>query len=406
VTKRVLISRAGIAGCCLAWWLDQSGYAVTLVEQAEEPRRGGYVIDFWGLGFDVAERMGPLDTLRQGDLDIQDFLVVDGRGRRVTGINQGALQQLTEGRLMSLQRSAVALALYDAVSGRIACRFNDSVHNLEETSNGVDVTLRSGLADRYDLVFGADGLHSAVRQVAFGDQKRFERYLGYYVAAFTAPAYPHRDPHSYVTYARPGRQIWRVTLNEDACVFLLLVAEPDPKAFQAHDAPSQKKILNQLFVDTGWEAAEVLGALDRATDLYFDRVSQINLPHWTKGRIALLGDACACPSLLAGEGSSMAMAEAYTLAGELRAANGDHVRAFQTYEQRLRPYVERKQKGARGFAGSFVPKTALGLWLRNLTLDATTRLHLTRLVFGAQLSDPLRLANYGPMSSSSDLRIH
>ena len=102
----------------------------------------------------------------------------------------------------------------------------------------------------------------------------------------------------------------------------------------------------------------------------------------------------------------MVMAEAYTLAGELRAANGDHVRAFQTYEQRLRPYVERKQKGARGFAGSFVPRTALGLWLRNLTLDATTRLHLTRLVFGAQLSDPLRLADYGPMSSSSDLRIH
>jgi 2-polyprenyl-6-methoxyphenol hydroxylase-like FAD-dependent oxidoreductase len=110
--------------------------------------------------------------------------------------------------------------------------------------------------------------------------------------------------------------------------------------------------------------------------------------------VALLGDACACPSLLAGEGSSMAMAEAYTLAGELHAGGGDHVAAFGAYERRLRPYVERKQKAARGFASSFVPKTAFGLWLRNLSLVATTTLGLTSLLFRNQLGDPLKLANY------------
>ena len=399
MNKRVLISGAGIAGCCLAWWLDKYGYDVTLIEQAKEPRRGGYVIDFWGLGFDVAERMQLLDTLRQGDLDIHKFLVVDEAGRQITGINQGALQQLTGGRLMSLQRSAVALALYDAIKDRIAIRFNDSVEDLQEGSDGIEVQLRGGDTDRYDLVFGADGLHSSVRRLAFGDQKRFERYLGYRVAAFSAPGYQHRDPHVYVTYARPGRQIWRVTLDDDTCVFLLLVAEPDPDAFEAHDAASHKNTLRRLFADAGWEATEVLAALDKTTDLYFDRVSQIDIPNWTKGRVALLGDACACPSLLAGEGSSMAMAEAYTLAGELQAAGGDHLRAFKTYEQRLRPYVERKQKGARGFAGSFVPKTAIGLWLRNLSLETVRRLGLTGLLFGAQLRDPLKLTNYGPLSS-------
>jgi 2-polyprenyl-6-methoxyphenol hydroxylase-like FAD-dependent oxidoreductase len=295
---------------------------------------------------------------------------------------------------MSLQRSAVALGLYGALRDRVAVRFDDSVEDLEETSGGVNVRFRSGGADRYDLVFGADGLHSAVRRIVFGDQKGFEHYLGYRVAAFTATGYPHRDPHAYVTYGKPGRQIWRVTLADDACVFLLLVAEPDPEAFLAHDAASQKQILKRVFADAGWEATEVLAALDNAADLYFDRVSQIELPAWTKGRVALLGDACACPSLLAGEGSSMAMAEAYTLAGELHAGGGDHVAAFGAYERRLRPYVERKQKAARGFASSFVPKTAFGLWLRNLSLVATTTLGLTSLLFRNQLGDPLKLASY------------
>jgi 2-polyprenyl-6-methoxyphenol hydroxylase-like FAD-dependent oxidoreductase len=394
MTKRVLISGAGIAGCCLAWWLDRYGYEVTLVEQAAEPRRGGYVIDFWGLGFDVAERMGLIDTLRGADLDIHQFLVVDERGKRITGIDQGALQQMTGGRLLSLQRSTLALSLYDAVRDRIAVRLNDSVDELHDDGGGVDVKLRGGDTGRYDLVFGADGLHSAVRRLTVGPQEQFERYLGYRVAAFSAPNYPHRSPHAYVTFARPGRQIWRVTLNDDVCVFLLLVAEPNPKAFPQNDIASQKRVLRQLFADVGWEGGEVLGALDKANDLYFDRVSQIDVLHWSKDRVALLGDACACPSLLAGEGSSMAMAEAYTLAGELHTAEGDHVRAFQAYEDRLRPYVERKQKGARGFAGSFVPKTAGGLWLRNLAFEVTTRLHLSRILFGAQLSDPLKLANY------------
>jgi 2-polyprenyl-6-methoxyphenol hydroxylase-like FAD-dependent oxidoreductase len=364
------------------------------VEQAPEPRRGGYVIDFWGLGFDVAERMGLLGDLRRRDLAIREFQVVDDRGRRVTGVDQSALSEITQGRLMSLQRADVALGLYAAAKERVAVRFNDSVEHLSENSDGVDVRFRSGRTDRYDLVFGADGLHSAVRRSVFGDQKGCERYLGIRVAAFSAPGYPHRDPNVYITYAEPARQIWRVTLNEDACVFLLLVAEPHVDAFPAHDAAMQKQVLRRLFADVGWEAKEVLAALDRAGDLYFDRVSQIELPAWTKGRVALLGDACACPSLLAGEGSSMAMAEAYTLAGELHAAGGDHVAAFAAYERRVRPYVERKQKAARGFASSFIPKTAFGLWMRNLSLTAATRLGLTSLLFRNQFRDALKLADY------------
>lgn len=140
----VLISGAGIAGCCLAWWLEKYGYDVTLVEQAAAPREGGYVLDFWGLGFEVAERMGLLGELRRHDLDIKQFITVDGRGRTVSGINQGALGELTGGRIMSLPRSAVAAALYEAVKDRVTVRFGDSITAIAEKPTGVDVQFREG----------------------------------------------------------------------------------------------------------------------------------------------------------------------------------------------------------------------------------------------------------------------
>ena len=391
---KILIVGAGVAGCCAAWWLEKYGHEVTLVEQAPEPRRGGYVIDFWGLGYEVAERMGLLDALRAHDLAIEEFRVVDRNGRKVSGINQGAMQELTGGRILSVPRSAVALGLYDAVKDRVGVRFGDSVTGLEDGQDGVDVRFSRGQPARYHLVIGADGLHSAVRKAVFGEEAKFERFLGYCVAAFTTTGYQARDPHAYVAYGEPGRQIWRITLDGDATLFLLTFADPDRGAIPLHDPAQQKEMLARRYANCGWETPEMLRALEGATDLYFDRVSQISMPQWTKGRVALIGDACACPSLLAGEGASMAMAEAYTLAGELDAAGGDHAHAFTAYERKLRPYVERKQKGARAFANSFVPKNAFGLWARNFAINAVTRLGLTGLLFRAQLADPIELGRY------------
>jgi 2-polyprenyl-6-methoxyphenol hydroxylase-like FAD-dependent oxidoreductase len=394
MSQRVLVSGAGIAGCCIAWWLHRYGYDVTVVEQAQQAREGGYVIDFWGLGYDVAEKMGLLDELRASDLHVHEFRIVDSGGRKVSGIDQRAIQDVARGRMMSLQRSAVALGLYRAVADNVTVRFNDSLADLRDTPEGVEATFRAGTADRYDLVIGADGLHSTVRRLMFGDQPRFERFLGYHVAAFSARGYGHHDPHVYVTYGEPGRQIWRISLPDESTVFLLVFAETDALAVPAHDVARQKDILAHRYAGGGWETGEMLDALAASDDLYFDRVSQIVMPRWTAGHIALIGDACACPSLLAGEGSAMAMAEAYTLAGELHAAGADPAPAFQAYEQRLKPYVERKQKGARGFAASFVPRTAIGLWLRNVSINAAGGLGLTRLLFGAQVSDPMTLRAY------------
>ncbi|MBN9306605.1 MAG: hypothetical protein BGO82_13360 [Devosia sp. 67-54] len=394
MSGKILVSGGGIAGCCLAWWLRRYGYAVTIVEQAAEPRAGGYVIDFWGLGYRVAEKMGLVDELRRSDLVIEEFRVVDRNGRKISGIDQRALQDIAGGRIMSLQRSAVASALYHALDDDVSVRFGDSVATLTEHPDGVEVTFRSGAHEGYDLVVGADGLHSAVRHLAFGEQAEYERFLGYYVAAFSAHDYPHRDPHVYVTYGEPGKQIWRVTMDDETTVFLLVFADASPQGIPMHDPAQQKEILARRYARSGWETPDMLRALAATTDLYFDRVSQIVMPRWTKGRVALIGDACACPSLLAGEGSAMAMAEAYTLAGELHAASGDHAAAFAAYEQLLRPYVERKQKAARGFAASFVPQSALALWLRNTSINVANTLGLTRLLFGAQINDRQALGDY------------
>jgi 2-polyprenyl-6-methoxyphenol hydroxylase-like FAD-dependent oxidoreductase len=367
---------------------------VTLVEQAPEPRRGGYVIDFWGLGYDVAEKMGVLDELRRHDLAVQEFRIVNRAGRRISGFNLAAMQKLIKGRGLTLPRSALAAALYDAVKDRVDVRFGNSVTSVEDSPRGVAVTFREGEAQTFDLVIGADGLHSAVRRLCFGDEARFERFLGYYVAAFTAEGYPFHDRSAYVTYGEPGRQIWRITIDEHTTVFMLVFADSDPHAAPVHDAARQKEVLTRLYAGGGWETGEMLHALQASTDLYFDRVSQIVMPSWTRGRVAMVGDACACPSLLAGEGSAMAMAEAYTLAGELAVAEGRHASAFEVYEQRLRPYVERKQKGARDFAASFVPRTTYGLWLRNATMNAANRLGLIELLFRAQFRTDIELPDY------------
>lgn len=394
MARKVLISGAGIAGCCLAWWLNRYGYDVTLVEQAPAPRKGGYVIDFWGLGYEVAERMGVVEALKAQDLDIEQMRIVNHRGLRIGGFDQASLRKLSGGRIMSLPRSVLALSLYEAVKDRVTTRFGDSVRHILQDDGGVGVDFEGGDAGRYDLVFGADGLHSSVRALAFGADAKYERFLGYYAAAFTVKDYPHRDPHAYVMYGRPGRQIARITLKSNASVFLLLLScrwapGPVPK-----DITGQKALLRQVFSGAGWESKEIIGALESSTDLYFDRMSQIEMPTWHNGRVALIGDACACPSLLAGEGSSMAMAEAYTLAGELHTHGEDYARAFDAYERHLQPFANRKQKAARGFASSFVPKTSFGLWLRNTSLSVINGLGLSEWAFRGQLNDPFTLPEY------------
>jgi 2-polyprenyl-6-methoxyphenol hydroxylase-like FAD-dependent oxidoreductase len=252
--------------------------------------------------------------------------------------------------------------------------------------------LRHGGERRFDLVVGGDGLHSAVRRLAFGPQAQFEKHLGYVVAAFEAKGYRPRDEDVYVIYGAPGRMLGRVTLRDDRTLFLFVFAQ----ALGANlpDLPAQKALLRARYGDAQWECPQILDALDGADDVYFDRVSQIRLPRWSQGRIALIGDAAYCVSLLAGQGSALAMVGAYVLAGELAKAQGDHVAAFRNYEAILRSYIENKQNGAERFASAFAPKTRVGLWFRNQVLNLASLPGLARLMVGRDIVETMQLPEY------------
>ena len=364
--RTVLISGAGIAGPTLAYWLRQAGFAPTIVERAPALRTSGYMIDFWGVGYDVAERMGLLPVIVRDGYLLSEVRVVDADGQRVSGFDASVFRSATNKRFISLPRGDLARYCYELIAGDTETRFSDTISALEEGADGVRVTFRRGQARTFDLVIGADGLHSNVRKLTFGPPERFEKYLGYYTAAFSLPNYPHRDKSAYVMYSTPGRQVARYALRDGSSAFFFMFAQAEPLPLAHDDTAGHKRALQQRFAGTGWETDEILGGLDATDDLYFDQVAQVRLGTWSRGRVALVGDAAYCPSLLAGQGSALAMAGAYLLAQELGTAEGDYAPAFAAYERTLRPFVEGKQKSAERFGGWFAPRTAFGIKVRNL----------------------------------------
>ena len=239
-----------------------------------------------------------------------------------------------------------------------------------------------------------NGLHSKVRRLIFGPQERFEKRLGYVVAAFETTGYRPRNEDVYVMFSDPGRMVGRVALHDDRTLFLFVFTADVTTSVAPTDLPAQKAMLRARFGDKPWECSQILDALDRTDDLYFDRVSQIRMPKWSQGRIALVGDAAYCVSLVAGQGSALAMIGAYVLAGELARAAGRHAEAFANYENRLRAFIGAKQRGAERFAGAFAPKTRLGLWLRNQVIRSAAIPGIARLAFGRDIIDRLRLPDY------------
>jgi len=365
-TRKILISGCGIGGPALAFWLQRVGFEPTIVEHAPKPRESGYMIDCWGLGYGMVERMGLLSRLREIGYLIDELRLVDAQGRRLTAIDGKLMREALGDRFFSLLRGDLAKAIYDEIAESTEIIFGDSIKTLDQSPDGVDVAFENAADRCFDLVIGADGLHSVTRALAFGPERNYERFLGYRTAGFIARDYPHRDEGSYVSYTVPGRQIARYTLRGNRTGFFLFFLDSDVRDIPVHDIEAQKAFLVEIYGELGWEASEMLAALRSADDLYFDRVSQIRMDGWSRGRIALLGDAAYCPSLLAGEGSAFAMAGAYLLSSFLTQAEGDYVAAFKRFENAFKPFVTGRQKSAVRYGGWFAPKTQLSLMVRNL----------------------------------------
>jgi len=391
---RALISGIGIAGPTLAYWLCAQGWESTLVEQAPHLRTGGYVIDFWGSGFDVAERMDLIPDILKEGCGIQEMRIVNTSGRRVGGFDVEVFRKATQGRYVSLPRSALAKLLYEKIKGKCEIIFGESIRELKETKEDVEVLFARGPRKRFDVLIGADGLHSRVRELVFGPEQNFEKFLGYTVAAFEAVGYQPRDEDVYINFSVPGKHVGRFTLRDNRTLFLFVFAETHPGLLEAQNTEAHKQILHSEFDKLGWECPQILGAMDSCDELYFDRVSQIRMEQWSRGRVGLIGDAAFCPSLLAGQGSALAMVSAYVLAGELGKSPSAPEEAFRNYERLLHRSILEKQVAAVKFAKSFAPGTQLGLFLRNQATRVFGIPFLTTLLMKSTLIDRIQLPDY------------
>lgn len=393
---KVLISGAGIAGPTLAFWLLKSGHEVTIVERAQQLRTGGYLVDFWGAGFDIAERMGIVPELRRRGYVFTDAEVVNGDGRRIASITPAKIMKSGE-KYISIVRSDLAAVIYDALEGEAELILGDSVTALQDGGDAVRVSFEHEPARDFDLVVGADGLHSAVRRLAFGPDEQYEKYLGVVFAAFESTGYRPRDELVAKMYADVGFQVLRLSLNEDNTLFLASVRHDGPLP---EHRPEQEELLRTALRGARWEVPAIVELLPDSSNFFFDSVSQIRMPSWSAGRVTLVGDAGAAPSFLAGQGSALAMVGAYTLAAEL-ARTKDLGLALSRYEERVAPLIRSKQDAAVGLGLAFAPRNRWELFIRNTAMRMMSLPGVADLVMGRSFHDAIELP---PFAESPSVR--
>ncbi|MFE1034645.1 FAD-dependent monooxygenase [Streptomyces sp. NPDC058807] len=367
----VLVSGASIAGPAVAFWLRRYGFAVTVVEKSAGLRAGGYPVDVRGTAVEVARRMGILPQLREAHVESRRLTFLDADGGEAAVVHPQAVAGGVEGRDVEVRRGDLAGALYGAVRDEVEFVFDDSVEVLTEHEHGVDVTFRSGVRRSFDLVLGADGLHSRTRELVCGPEQRFHHYLGYCFTVFTMPN-TFGLSHEVLMWNTPGRAaaLYAVEDADEVHAFLNF-AGPEPGYEVLRDPEAQRDLVATTFADAGWEIPAMVAAMRRASDPFFDTVSQIRMPRWSSGRTALVGDAAYAPSFLTGQGSSLALVGAYVLAASL-AAHRDHTAAFAAYERDLRGFVELNQAQVTEGDAALFPTTAAALERRNARLRALT----------------------------------
>jgi len=369
----VLVSGASIAGPAVAFWLQRYGFTVTVVEKSTGLRGGGYPIDVRGTAVEVARRMGILRQLQKAHIESRRLTFINADGSEAAVVHPQAVAGGVEGHDVEVPRGDLAEVLYGAVRDEVEFVFDDSIDVLTEHERGVDVTFRSGVQRGFDLVLGADGLHSRTRELVFGPEEQFHRYLGYCFAIFTMPNTLGLS-HEVLIWNTPGRAaaLYAVKDSNELHAFLNF-AQPEPPGEVFRVPEAQRDLVATTFADDGWEIPAMVAAMRHANDAFFDTVSQVRMPCWSSGRIAFLGDAAYAPSFLTGQGSSLALVGAYMLARSL-AAHRDHTEAFAAYERDIRGFVELNQAQVGEGDAALFPTTAEALEKRNNKLRGLTAL--------------------------------
>lgn len=369
--RDVLISGASVAGPALAWWLRRYGFRPTIVERAPAPRSGGQAVDLRGTARTVVERMGMLESIRQAHTGTRGMSVVNSAGKRLASMKSD-LMDGSGGLIAEIEilRGDLVRILHEATRDEVEYLFDDSIASIAQDAAGAQVTFERSAPRRFDFVIGADGLHSNVRRLAFGEESRFTRDLGCYVAIFDTANVFHLDGWE-LFYNMPGGRrapgksvgVYPVRGNSDVNAMFYFSAPV--LNIGRHDVAGQKQLLARTYAGEGWEIPRLLDAMWSAPNFYFDRVAMARMDRWADGRVALLGDAAYCPSPLSGMGTSLALVGAYVLAGELASAGDDYAAAFTRYQRQLSGAVAQAQKFARSAHHFLLPTSRTLLWINN-----------------------------------------
>ena len=338
--RSILVTGASVAGPTLAYWLARQGMAVTVVERAPEFRDGGQTIDVRGAGKVVAQRMGLESAIRARSTHEDGIRFVDEQDRTRAEIGIGAFDGNGPVAELEILRGELARLLIEHGRSTVEYRFGDSIAALEDLPHGVKVRFAQGGEEMFDLVIAAEGVGSPTRKLVFGDEVR-RRSFDLYTAYFTIPRAPG-DARQMRWFNAPGGLSVCVRPDNLGTSRALLSFQEAANGYEKLPPARQKTLLKEKFAGLKWETPRILAALDDAPDLYLDQISQVKMARWSKGRIALVGDAAYCASPISGMGTSLGMCGAYVLAGEL-GRHDDHAQAFAAYESIMRPYVGQAQ---------------------------------------------------------------
>jgi 2-polyprenyl-6-methoxyphenol hydroxylase-like FAD-dependent oxidoreductase len=364
----VLISGASFAGLATAWWMHKLGYSVTVIEVAPSLRKGGTPVDIRESIVDVVRRMDLLEQIIAESLPPRPTEFMNVEGRALTRVRAQPEDTQDHDSGWEIERDALLDMLFDRVKADVEFLFNSSIASVEETANEVNVTFASGEQRSFSLLLGCDGTHSAVRKMCFGEESSFLFFLQNYFSLSIVNKLLISENTAQM-FSIPGKTIMiNAYHGKTDIAFSFSSAEEVP--YDRRDRDLQKQMIRDHFHEQGWRTQELLEEMSRSDDFYFDKLCQVRMPVWTKGRVALVGDAGYCPSPAAGMGGSMALLGAAALADAFQRHPGDFARAFQEYDRNLRPLVEEIQSNAVDFGiKMFLPTSEEEIRQRNAQLN-------------------------------------
>jgi 2-polyprenyl-6-methoxyphenol hydroxylase-like FAD-dependent oxidoreductase len=362
--KKVLISGASMAGLSTAYWMNKSGYKVTVVEIANEPRTAGGAVDIKGPAIDSVKRMGIYEQLKANRLHV-DLIEFKNAGNATEGsilLNNDDEEAPNDE--IEIERDKFVGILLVSLKDEVEFIFNNSITALNETSHGLQVTFKNGAQHTFDLVLGCDGIHSGVRKIWFGEEAKYTHFLGAYFSISIVNKLLVQQKTMQM-YNVPDKAIMLNAYNNKTDIIFCFNSEKEIP-YDYRDAGQQRQIILEKFAGQSWRTAELMKEIEQSDNFYFDKFCQIKMPLWTKGRVALVGDAGYCASPAAGMGASLSVIGATALADALENNNGNFELAFEDYNKKLRPFIEEIQATAeRNVGENFIPRTEEAIRRRN-----------------------------------------